>query len=194
MAAISPLDVLCSALSPVDLAGHVEFRQVQVRGVSLSVDAEAGARIAAATQVPTSGHALSAVPHLIEMLGQDRIAGVSRDLVAKAAGGLLTADDVVPVKNMAAFAEADLACHVAAQDALTRIGQPAVEALQDALSSPLPNCRSGAAKALGGIGQAAQGALPVLKELAHGDREETVRKAAAEAVSRLTPKKRWFGL
>jgi HEAT repeats len=188
----APLDVLRSPLPTLNLADRVEFQQIQLRGVSLSVDVEARARIAAALQVATSQDAADAVPHLIEMLGQDRISGNTGDLVARFSSGNATTADGLQLENMSAYAEADLACQVTAQDALTRIGQPVIDALQDALLSPLANRRVGAAKVLGAIGPAAQGALPMLKELARGDREETVRKAAAEAVSRLKPK-RWFG-
>jgi HEAT repeats len=191
MTVLSSLDVLRAPLTPLDLVGTHEFQQTQIRGVSLAIDAEARARIAAAIEVAKSGDAANAVPSLVDMMGQDRVGGNVGPLLAALESGKATSDDGRQAENMAYFAEADLACQVTASDALASIGVPAVAALTGALKSPSANVRSGAAKALGQIGAAAEAALPVLKGLMRTDPEETVRTAAEEAVKRVKPR-RWF--
>ena len=191
--AASAYDVLSTPLSRIDLDSEVDFQQYQTRGVSLSVDPDSVARINAALGIAKDAVAgPRAIPFLVEMMGQDRSSGVAGDLVGAFAGGNATVDDGRRVTNLAGFGEADLACQVIAQDALAAIGTPAVPPLIEALKSPVPNRRSGAAKALGAIGTPAEVALPVLKELARADSAETLRKAADEAVKAIKPK-RWFG-
>lgn len=188
----SPLDVLRAPLVPLDLSASYEFQQTQIQGVSLAVDPDARARIAAATAVAKLGTAgVGALPHLVAMLGQDRTTAVSGDLVAAFTSGNATTADAHRAENMAWFAEADAACQVAASDALAKIGAVAIPALTEALKSPAANRRSGAAKALGKMGAVSESALPVLNDLARTDPAETVRKAANEAMKQIKPR-RWF--
>jgi hypothetical protein len=186
----SPLDVLRVPLAPLDLSGTYDFQKTEIRGVSLAVDSDSRTRIAAAAEVAALGvAAVSAVPYLIAMLDQDRITAAAGGLLAAFRSGSATTSDARRAENMAAFAEADLACQVAASDALASIGSTAVPALTDALQSTSPNRRSGAAKALGKVGAAAETALPLLKSLARPDVAETVRNAAAEAVKQIKPRR-----
>lgn len=187
-------DILATPLPRIDLDPEIDFQQYEVRGVSLGVDPDSLARINAALVVAKDAVAgPMAVPLLVAMLGQDRTTPVSGNVVAAFSGGAATVDDGRQAIHMASFAEADLACQVIAQDALATIGAPAIPALVEALESPVPNRRSGAAKALGAIGAGAAAALPILKALASGDSAPTVRKAADEAVKAIKPR-RWFGL
>jgi len=125
------------------------------------------------------------------MLDQDRVSGCSDDLVEAFRSGNATTENARQLENMARISEADLACMVAAEDALAKIGHAAVPALLDALKDPSPNRRSGSAKALGQIGPAAATALPSLQPLVKDDPAETVRQAAAEAVKQIKPR-RWL--
>jgi HEAT repeat protein len=163
-----------------------------MRGVSLAVDRDARARIAAANEVARLGaSALDTIPLLIAMLDQDRMPADAEDLAAAFSSGTATTEDGRMAENLARIAEADLACKVAAQDALAKIGEPAVSALAEALEDPSPNRRSGAAKALGEIGLPADVALPALQRRAKADDAEIVRQAAAEAIKKIKPR-RWF--
>lgn len=189
---MSPLDVLCLPPAPVNLSGSFDFQQMGVRGVSLAVDRDARARIAAAAEVAGLGtSAADTIPFLITMLDQDRISGGSEGLVEAFSSGNATTEDGRKAENMARIAEADLACSVAAQDALAKLGRAAVPALTEALRDPSPNRRSGATKALGQIGPAAETALASLQVLVKADPAETVRQAAVEAVKQIKPR-RWF--
>jgi len=187
------LEVLRAPLTPLNLSDPHEFAQTEVHGIPLAVDREARARIAAAIGVAKEPAAsAAAIPHLVEMMGQDRITAVSDAVVASFVGGSPTANDGRAAENMAHFGEADLACQVVASDALAAFGPAAVPALAEALKSPVANRRSGAAKALGKIGSAAADALPALKQLAKNDSAETVRKAADEAEKLIKPRGGWF--
>ena len=194
MADTAWLTVLRVPPSPINLSDVHDFQQEPVRGFSfsLAVDADARARINAAKEVGELGRvASSAVPYLIEMLGQDRTTAVPGDVVARIASGSGTRDDGQKAENMTRFAEADAACHMAAVDSLAQIGSSAIPALIAALRSPASNCRNGASKALGKIGVSAASALPILNDLAKTDPAETVRKAATEAAKLVKPR-RWF--
>jgi len=125
------------------------------------------------------------------MLDQDRVSAVADHVVQAFQSGSATTDDGHQAENMANLSEADLACQVAASDALASIGSLAVPALTQALTGSRPNRRSGAAKALGKIGAPAEPALAVLNHLAKADPAETVRQAAAEAARLIKPRK-WF--
>jgi HEAT repeat protein len=147
-----------------------------------------GKRIAAASEVSKLGDAaVTAIPLLITMLDQDRVSAAATGVVAAFSSGNATRDDARQAENMARLAEADLACHVAAADALAEIGTPAIANLIEALAASSPNRRSGAAKVLGSIGPAAEAAVPQLVALARADQAETVRNAAADAIKKIEP-------
>ena len=191
---MSALDVLRVPIDPMSLADHFDFQQMEMVGVSLAVDAVARSRVAAAREVGGMGQGgVPAIRFLIQMLGQDRVSGAasSADLVAAFQGGEPTTEHGRQAENMTYIAEADLACSLAAQEALAKLGAHAVPALMEALRSPLANRRSGAARALGQMGQAAEPALPQLNQLAKADEAENVRKSAADAAKAIKPRK-WF--
>jgi hypothetical protein len=71
-----------------------------------------------------------------------------------------------------------------AADALAAVGGPAVPLLIRALETPTPRTRALAARALGGVGAAAHGALDCLERLA-GDPAQDVRTAVGVALARL---------
>lgn len=75
----------------------------------------------------------------------------------------------------------------AAAVALSRIGEPAVPALIDALRSPNPEMRMQAADTLARIGPGASQAVPSLTELLD-DEDVRVRKSAARALGQIGPK------
>jgi HEAT repeat protein len=193
MTNIADFELLKLGPRPVNLADTFDFQQVQMQGVSLAVDAESRQRIAAANSAGKVGVAAKAViPALIDMLGQDRVTAATSDLLERYKAGAATKADGYRAENMARLAESDLACHVAAADALVALGTLAIPAAVAALNSPTTNVRVGAAKVLGRIGPPAAQALDRLNELAKKDAAETVRKAAAEAVKQVKPKKKWF--
>ena len=68
--------------------------------------------------------------------------------------------------------------------ALGAIGEPAVPALVEVLRDENPHVRSGAASALGLIGEAAEGAVHVLMEILH-DENSSVRESAVKALGRI---------
>jgi hypothetical protein len=150
MVVTTALGVLQTPHSSVDLGETFAFREIEVQGVPLAVDAEAERRVAAALEIVTAPEATSAIPYLIDMLGQDRVSGVAGELVAAFTRAAPTQVDGLRAENMARLSEADLACLVVSQEALGKIGVPAVPALIAALRSPAANGRGGAAKALGG--------------------------------------------
>src|SRR5690606_14366603 len=125
------LNTLRAPVSLPDLAAPCDFYNTQVRGVSLAIDPVAHERIAAAKALALIGSAAAdAVPELVEMLGQDRIGGTNVDgLLGALRTGNVSTTDGRRMENMAWFGEADLACHLAAADALVKVGQPAVPAL-----------------------------------------------------------------
>ena len=151
---MSPLDVLRVPPAPVNLSDTFDFQQMEMRGVSLAVDPDARARIAAAIEAGRMGASAAAlIPFLIEMLDQDRTPrGAGDEFVEGLGSGTATTEDGRMIENIARISEADLACHVAAQEALARIGESAVSSLVDALKVPSDNRRIGSAKALGEIG------------------------------------------
>jgi HEAT repeat protein len=188
MTQTSPIEILRVPPTAVNLADEFEFQQIEVRGVQLAVDLEARKRIAAASEVSKLGDAaVTAIPLLITMLDQDRVSAAATGVVAAFSPGNATRDDARQAENMARLAEADLACHVAAADALAEIGTPAIANLIEALAASSPNRRSGAAKVLGSIGPAAEAAVPQLVALARADQAETVRNAAADAIKKIEP-------
>jgi hypothetical protein len=74
----------------------------------------------------------------------------------------------------------------AAEDALGRIGAPAVPALLDALRSTNPGVRRKAVEVLGRMGEEAAPAVPALTALLD-DSDMTVRKAAARTLGQIGP-------
>lgn len=193
MSVTHSVDVIRRPLPTLNMAAAHDFQQVAIQGVTLAVDAVARDRISTARELANAGEAaIPAIPHLIEMIGQDRVSGSvnTDDLVEALTRGNATQDDGRQIENMAHIGEADLACQVAAQEALTTLGAPAAPALIEALRSPVTNQRNGAANALGNMGAAAEGALPSLKDLTN-DASENVRKAAADAVKKIKPQGRF---
>jgi HEAT repeats len=177
----------------VNLTDSFDFQQVSMQGVSLAVDRQARERIAAANSAAKVGNAaMIVVPALIDMLGQDRTTAATGDLFERLKSGAATKADGLRAENMARLAEADLACHLAAADALVAIGVPAIPAVVRGLNSPTTNVRISASKVLGRIGPPAAEALDRLNELSKKDESELVRKAAAEAVKQIRPKKWLF--
>jgi hypothetical protein len=73
-----------------------------------------------------------------------------------------------------------------AEDALGRIGAPAVPALMDALRSAEPNVRKKAVEVLGRMGEDAAPAVPALTALLD-DPDLGVRKAAARTLGQIGP-------
>jgi hypothetical protein len=74
----------------------------------------------------------------------------------------------------------------AAAVALSRIGEPAVPALVEALKSPDPNIRQQAADTLARIGPAAANAVPALTGLLE-DPDPRVKKSAVRALGQIGP-------
>lgn len=74
----------------------------------------------------------------------------------------------------------------AAAVALSRIGEPAVPALVEALKSPDPNVRQQAADTLARIGPAAANAVPALTALLE-DPDPRVKKSAVRALGQIGP-------
>jgi hypothetical protein len=74
----------------------------------------------------------------------------------------------------------------AAEDALGRIGAPAVPSLMDALRSTDPNIRKKAVEVLGRMGEDAAPAVPALTALLD-DADVGVRKAAARTLGQVGP-------
>jgi hypothetical protein len=190
----NPVETLARPLPVPDLAGDYDFEQIELRGVSLAVDAVARERIAAAHAVTSNAaHSTAAIPYLTLMLGQDRITGnpSAANTVAAFTSGNATREHAKCAENMAHIGEADLACQVTAQDVLAQIGAGAIPALTEKLKSTRENERIGAAKALGAIGPAAESAFPLLEQL-HRDPSANVRNAAVDAAKKVKPKKGWF--
>lgn len=152
-------------------------------------DLEGQLHAAAATALGQIGPAAKkAVPLIINLLGQDRKESAPdiklyRQILEKA-GSL----DKVPAHMTRRFIKVwngDNLCVRAAHDTLIAIGAPAVSSLIEALSSPIINRRSVAARVLGNIGAAASPAIPKLQQLAENDEFEGARKNAREAIEKI---------
>jgi len=183
-AAIATLNV---PLPPVDLARHYDFERRQLGGVWFAVDGEAAERIGAASRLSVED--TSAVPRLIAMLGQDRTTPAAAQLAGTDLREATTTESQ-RVENLGRFTEADLACQLAAQQALVRIGAAAIPLLMSALSADSERRRLGALKSLAQMGPAAESAMPTLRHVEKRDRSPLVRQKTSEAIEKIKPN-RW---
>src|SRR5436305_1357907 len=109
MTKVADFELLKLGPRSISLADTFDFRQVQMPGLSLAIDAESRERVAAANSAGKVGVAAKAViPALVDMLGQDRITAATGDLVERFNAGVATKADGHRAENMARLAEATL--------------------------------------------------------------------------------------
>ena len=79
---MAAVDRLRAPVPAIDLAAAHEFEQIQLRGISLSIDRDSRERLDAMAALSGPG-VVNALPALIAMLDQDRTTAASGDLASR---------------------------------------------------------------------------------------------------------------